>query len=167
MERSRKARLIGRGKARGAALVEGALLFPIMVMFLPYMTYFHNIHRVEFEKMGKSRKDVWTYTSKSCTGGGASTSGSSDTANGYPGAPGDSTGKGGRADSAPVNVRNGIIATGYATASGTADASPFNVRFALTHRVKAESWNFCNEITVDPESTGIFSQIISYARGIA
>lgn len=163
MERSKKTRLVSRGKTRGAALVEGSLLFPIMVMFLPYMTYFHNLHKVAFTKMGESRKQVWTYTSKSCPGGGA-TSGSSDTANGYPGAPGDSRGKGGRAEGAPVNVRSGIIATGYATASGTANAKPFDVAFGFTRRVKAESWNFCNEITVDPESTNIFSAIVAYAR---
>ena len=160
MERSKKKRLVSRGKSRGAALVEGALLFPVMVMFLPYMAYFHNMHRVEFESMGKSRKEVWTYTSKSCTGAGTK-SGSKDTANGYPGAPGGAEGKGGKADgTSAVKVKNGLIATGYATASGTADAKPFNVKFTLTKKIKAESWNFCNEVSEDPETTNVIKQLI-------
>jgi hypothetical protein len=123
-----------------------------MVMFLPYMAYFHNIHKVSFVKMGETRQQTWTYTSKSCTGAGTK-SGSKDTANGYPDAPGGAEGKGGRAESAPVNVKNGLIATGYSTASGTADAKPFNVTFVKTLKVKAESWNFCNEVAVDPETS--------------
>lgn len=160
MERSKKTRLISRGKTRGAALVEGSLLFPIMVMFLPYMTYFHNLHKVEFLKMGESRNQCWAYTSKSCTGAGGAKSGSKDTANGYPNAPGGAEGKGGKAESAPVNVKNGLIATGYSTASGTADAKPFNVTFGKTLKVKAESWNFCNEVSVDPETSNVLDQVV-------
>lgn len=164
MESSKKVRRVSKWKSRGAALVEGSLLFPVMVMFLPYMAYFHNIHKSEFVNMGQTRAEVWAYTSKSCTGAG--TAGPSQTATTET-----SSGKGGPADSkgSPVasNVRNGILATGYATTTTQADAAPFNVKFTLKHPVKAESWNFCNEITSDVETTSLISQMASLGKQIA
>lgn len=172
MNASSKSRF-GRVRSRGAALVEGSLLFPVMVMFLPYMAYFHNIHRAEFVQMSSTRTSVWAYTSISCTGSGttAATTGSTDTTKtaSNPGGV-DSTGQGGKADGAPgvgsSNVRGGLVATAYATSTEKADAKPFNVTFMVTHTVKAESWNFCNEITVDPVTANVFSQVYNYATNL-
>ena len=162
METTKKVRRVSKWKSRGAALVEGSLLFPVMVMFLPYMAYFHNIHKSEFVNMGKTRAEVWAYTSKSCTGAG--TAGPNQTATTET-----SSGKGGPADNAPIasNVRNGLIATGYATTTTQADAAPFNVKFTLKHPVKAESWNFCNEIKYDVETKSLIGQMADLGKQIA
>ncbi|WP_394829560.1 TadE/TadG family type IV pilus assembly protein [Pendulispora albinea] len=55
-------------RQRGAAMVEAALVLPVMVSFLGFMYWFHDIGRAKMEAMQQVRGSVLTYASHGCSG---------------------------------------------------------------------------------------------------
>jgi len=63
-----KARMSRRARQRGAALVEAALVMPVICTFLGFMVWFHSIYKTKQEVALKARSDALTYASHACGG---------------------------------------------------------------------------------------------------
>jgi len=57
-----------RSKSRGAAMVEAAVVMPVMVSFLGMMVYFHSIYQNKQDAMLDARTNMLTYASHACDG---------------------------------------------------------------------------------------------------
>ena len=139
MTRSRKLmmrKIHNRRSQRGAALVEGALLFPVMVLFLVYLTYFNNIHKVEMSTMAEARRQAWDLASHGCVAGangGQSTTTDATSSN-------SSNAKGGQTGS----VMKGVV--GYAKGTSTGNANEGGYPTKITYRpIVHDVYVACNE----------------------
>ncbi|WP_394839389.1 pilus assembly protein [Pendulispora rubella] len=61
-------RIRRRRSQLGAALVEAGIIMPVMVTFLGFMFWFHDIYKVKETKMYEARAAVLTYASRACDG---------------------------------------------------------------------------------------------------
>jgi len=57
-----------RRRQRGAALVEAALVLPVICSFLGMMIWFHSIYWTKQEVILRARADALTYASSACSG---------------------------------------------------------------------------------------------------
>ena len=57
-----------RSKSRGAAMVEAAVVMPVMVSFLGMMVFFHSIYQNKQDAMLDARTNMLTYASHACDG---------------------------------------------------------------------------------------------------
>lgn len=148
-----------RRSQSGAALVEGALLFPVMVLFLVYLTYFNNIHKVEMSTMAEARRQAWDLASHGCVAGanGGTTSTTDSTSSNSSNAKGGQTG----------TVMKGVVGYAKGTATGRADEGGFPTK--ITYRpIVHDVYVPCNENV--NASASMFAQMydlaVSMGRGI-
>ncbi len=77
MKSSSRVKYLPRRVARrGAALVEAAVVMPVIVTFLGMMMWFHNLHVTEQDTAVKARNEALEYASHACGKRGASADGS-------------------------------------------------------------------------------------------
>ena len=143
-----------RTQQRGAAAVEAAVIFPVIVLFLSYMFYFHNMQKMEFKIMATARYMAWTAASHGCdTGTGGSTTQT-----------GTSTTGGAKANTGAGTKRlGGIIAIQLATDTGSSDASPFPNHYANVTRSHSV-YVPCNE-KVNPKDP-VWLEIFNLAKSM-
>lgn len=63
-----KARIRNRRWQRGVAMVEGAIIFPGMAIFLVVMELAHNMYDLKLETLHRARERAWSYSLEGCTG---------------------------------------------------------------------------------------------------
>lgn len=146
--RNRRSRL-------GAALVEGALLFPVMVLFLIYLNYFNNIHKTEFAVMAEARRQAWDQASHGCTGGatGGTTSSTDTTGSNSSNVKGGQTG----------TVMKGIIPFGKGHSSAKAESKIYPTKIT-GYTVNHDVYVPCNENV--NASANMFTQMYNLAKSM-
>jgi len=74
----RKTRTSRRTRQRGAALVEAALVLPVICTFLGFMIWFHSIYQTKQEVSLRARAQAFTYASHACNGAAPPADGSAN-----------------------------------------------------------------------------------------
>ncbi|HWL85209.1 MAG TPA: TadE family protein [Polyangiaceae bacterium] len=149
-------------RRRGAALVEAAVVMPVMVSFLGMMVWFHSLYQTKETVLLDSRTKMLTYASHNC-GTGA------DPAGGTPPPPdGADTGTG-DADANAAKGQSGISKAmslvfhveNKAATPGTARGA-YEVASGWSQTLNSSSYCMCNE----KRRGGSLSDLVSFGIGI-
>ena len=157
---------LNRRRERGAALVEAAVVIPVMLVFIGLIMFTHKSYATKMDKQLGTRADTLYYASHACKGAApasVSTSTSSDDGT-IPGSKADQGasrvgGSNSPGASAAVN-RNGNLAKSQpadTTVSGTAVQDRQTVN--LTRQISAASEVACNEEVFASKWTAVFQEI--------
>jgi Flp pilus assembly protein TadG len=68
MTKSLLSRVIRRRRQRGAAIVEAALVMPVMAVFLGLIAFTHHSYAAKIDKQAATRSGTLFYASHACTG---------------------------------------------------------------------------------------------------
>jgi hypothetical protein len=139
---------------RGAAMVEAAVVLPVLFAFLPLMTWVKTLYDEKLMDQARTRRDVVYYASHNCEGFGAErqTAQALDLKTGPAGG---------------VARKKGV-ADGTREATSTALGLAYKRResevryYDTTRSVHGESWMMCNEKPKEGDLGGWFS----YASGM-
>jgi Flp pilus assembly protein TadG len=175
---ARISRLRGRRNRRGAALVEAAVVIPVMLVFLGLTMFVHNAYDEKLALQTSTRAQVLYYGSHNCeevapenvakqlgtkSGGGAAGTSSEEADQG--------AGNEGRTESNKLdgNVKAGLSKT-YNVASAHRDGNVAGTavqdrqRVALSAPVQANSEAPCNEKRYDSAWTAVFKFIPGFLK---
>jgi len=144
-------RRLMRPRQRGAAIVEAAVVMPVLVSFLGMMVWFHSLFQEKQVAMLKARTEMLTYASHNCDG--------KEPPSDNPSLGGDSSGAAsagglGSAMSTIFNVE-------HKTASGTGKGK-YRVASSWSQNVSHTSSCMCNEKYRD----GSLTQLVDFGVGI-
>jgi hypothetical protein len=149
-----------RARFRGAAMVEGAVVMPVLLMFLPLMTYIKLSYDAKLHNQSMTRTDVAYHAAHNCEGGLAR----------------DDRGQGGEDSSIDASRANQSARQkggddGSTTATSTKlftanKKTSENVKYYNMERtVKGESWMMCNDKPQNGSIGGFFSYASSFFTG--
>lgn len=182
--KSKKARRLGlakkRNRQRGAALVEAAIVIPVMLVFLGLTMWIHNSYDEKLASQTSTRASVLFYASHNCdeeapenmavqlgsktsnTGNGTSSQ-SSDTAPGEAGAADRANSKLG--DSSKQGAtRTWNLAKTHRDTSVGGTAVQDRQKVAFTVPITADSEVACNEKRYDSSWTAVFGFVAGFLR---
>lgn len=148
-EKKQRAR---RARARGAVLVEAAMVFPLLVVFLGLSTFFHLAYREKIRLRSEARQVAFDAAIRGCPNGAdgvepSFTSGAAGTSLAQTAA------QSSDGTSNPLSFTHGI-----AHASKTAPVSWNTAYGPWTTQLKpAESFVYCNELPVRGDSDSWFT----------
>jgi hypothetical protein len=155
-----------RRKERGAALVEAALVIPVMVVFLGLIMFTHRSYDVKMDKQLGTRAGTLFYASHACKGDiPADVVPSLDDADpGLPGSAADkNAGKIGGSNSAgataAVKRSNNLVKAQPKPTDVTGKAVQNGKTFGLSRPVSAASEVACNEEVFKSKWTAVFKEI--------
>lgn len=157
-----------RRKERGAALVEAALVLPVMVVFIGLIMFTHKSYDVKMDKQLGTRAGSLYYASHACKGDvpadvAPAVPDNSD-ANVIPAGPQDkNAGKLGRSNSggatAAVKRGNNLVKAQPADSTVGGKAVQNGQTFGLTRQIHAASEVACNEEVFKSKWTAVFQEI--------
>jgi len=159
-------RIARRSRSRGAALVEAALVLPVMVSFLGLTMFVHRSYADKIDMQATTRSEILYYGSHNCEGNPpAEISKQGDVANPTPGADGNTQAMGGKAGVTGGLDRNWQLAK--SSRSGQTQAQKvvlWKQSYMLSRPIHADSEVACNEKRYDNTWTAVFQFIGGFAR---
>lgn len=178
-KKARLARATRRRGARGAALVEAAVVIPVMLVFLGLTMWVHNSYDEKLASQTSTRAGTLYYASHDCeeevpenlsvqlgtkTSGGNSKSGEdSDTSEGADGAAKHAGSKLGDEEQTPMKQTwNKVTAHRDTSVAGTAVQDRQKVAFTVP--ITADSEVACNEKRYDSSWTAVFKFIPRFLK---
>jgi hypothetical protein len=153
-----------RRKERGAALVEAALVIPVMIVFLGLIMFTHKSYAMKMDKQLGTRAGVLFYASHACKGDIPPDVVPSvdDTDPGLPATKGDPSKLGGSNSpgaTAAVKRSNNLVKALPPPSDVTGSAVADRKRVGLTRQVHASSEVACNEEVFKSKWTAVFKEI--------
>ena len=129
-----------RSTGRGAAMVEAAVIMPVLIGFFGFLTFFYAGYSTKQEVMAASRNGAFSQALQGgCSGGGKS----------FPVKPEMPTGQG-AGEVASKSPLDGMVSQGIFTASGNANKNATNAGLSVlnwTKNVTAASYLYCSPPT--------------------
>lgn len=158
-----KASLLRRRSSRGAAMVEAAVIFPVLCVFLGLLTFCHAEYDAKLLTMWDAQNQAWAFSTHACQGEGAVVSGRANVAaNGaleqLRGQPND-----------PAKTKTSTLMSVLGAGSGVLGAPGIVERNATStatwstynRTVTSEAWVFCNEQNYNGRF-GLFSEVAGF-----
>lgn len=166
MNRTPRSRHRTKARSRGAALVEAALVLPVMVMFLGMTMFVHRSYADKIDLQATTRSEILYYGSHNCEGqapGQISLQGDSADAN---------NGQGGQVaqQGAQAQIQGGTNTNmnfAKSTRSTTTQAQKvvfWKQSYQLSRPISAASEVACNEKRYDNDFTAIIGFVATFAR---
>jgi hypothetical protein len=154
-----------RSKERGAALVEAALVIPVMLVFLGLIMFTHRSYDTKMNKQLGTRAGTLFYASHACKGEiPADVVPSLDSADpGVPSSKGDNAGKlgpsNGGAGAAGVSRSWNLVKAEPKDTDVTGSAVSDRKRVGLSRKIHAASEVACNEEVFPSKWTAVFQEL--------
>lgn len=161
--RTLKARIARRRSSRGAALVEAALMIPILCGFLGLMSFAHSEYDAKLLTTWDAQNQAWTYSTHGCLDGTDKPGTANTDANRAftqisQGEPDDPAKKQVSKTLSAFNTASGIVGTpGTSTRNATATAKWSTYQRTVT----SQAWVFCNEQNYDGRF-GVITEFSSF-----
>lgn len=159
-------RIVRRKRSRGAALVEAALVLPVMVMFLGMTMFVHRSYADKIDLQATTRSEILYFGSHNCEGqapGQISLQGDSADANNGQG--GDVQGQGQQAGINGGTNTNMNFAKSTRNMQTQAQKVVFwKQSYQLSRPISAASEVACNEKRYDNDWTAVIGFVASFAK---
>lgn len=149
--------------SRGAAMVEGMVVIPVLLVFLGLMKWTHDGYARKQDRQMMTRASLMSYTSKACKGDAANATLNAESG---PDVQGEAGGSGVKAANDEMGAAmSGNVSIAHSrppdvTVSGRAVRD--RQSFQLSRTIHAESENMCNEKVYG----GFWSQIPGFAKDL-
>jgi hypothetical protein len=160
----------GHHRERGAAMVEAAIVIPVMLVFIGLIMWVHKSYSVKLDKQFGTRSQVLYYASHDCEGdpGALKTETNGDD-------PGNANGGGGGDPLAPAGKMDPKTSAGVSRSWNLAKAKPADTDVDgraiddrkpvfLSRKISAGSEVACNEKRYDSSWKGVLGSIGSFAK---